>query len=1222
MFRAGPPTLLAIPLLLATLAAQHDPWQALARGDAAAARDRFLAAAGAGDEVGAALAVELTRRLGDWDQVERALRDAATAAADPRVRDRLQAWRFEAARAAGRTSVLRELTPELGLLTGWWIVGPFDNERGAGFKRALPPEQGIDPDAVYDGKKRPVRWRRQPTDALADGRIDLDAVVRPNDQVLCYAATVVHAEREQDALLWLGSDEAVVFWLNGESLLSRDVRRPLHADQDAVPVRLAAGPNLLLLKVCDQEGPFGFTARLTKPEGGPLQGVVERCSAEDLRQASATKPPAAKPTSPSLGARTQLAQAAAGGDLDAAFRLAHYLLLLAPDDPNERRDHELARQLVAARPQDPAAHDLLARTRVRPAQHEAEKDDNPRRHDYGRALTADPDYVPALLGLAQIELDGTNNGRAAEQLLRRALAIAPQNATARRLLAEALRHQDLTPLDDREILAAAQQHAGDPRLQDEAGNVQARQERIADSLRHRQLALQAEWRRPRVDGLLQLLLRTGRTDEARVLFTRAVELDPFDRQPRQRMADWQRAQGDYAGALQTWRDWLVICPEDDEALVEVAVVQGLAGDRDGEIESLRRALDLNPNRKEQRRLLEFLEADLKPFYTDYQLDGDAVIAADGGPPADAKTANDPLHDLLRQEVVVAYRGGTTSSYEHVIRRVLTEQGARELDRWFVPHAFGEQRARILLARVRKPDGSILRPKLQGFWVDLPPLQPGDIVELQSRVDDLAPTFFGDIFGLQHSFASRDGNPVARSELVTILEPGRDYHLQSVHGAPQPETSTDAAGRTVHVWRMRDVARSAVEERSPSWRETVPLARVTTYRDWNHFSQWWWNLIRRQIEVSPEMQAKVRELTAGLTDEMAKIAAIYRFVTTDVRYTAWEFGVHGYKPYSTPVIFERRHGDCKDKALLLTAMLGEIDVEAWPVLIWADPLRSADDLALPLVHHFNHCISYLPASGERAAMFLDGTAIYHPLDTVPEMDQGARVLVVKEGDGELLDLPWTDAERNDDRRTIELAVRPDGGGRGRVALTPTGNEAVALREELGNEPQKQREKIERMLTQEFGKSQVQALQTSDLLDLHAPVRVEIEFDVEQALERQQGALMLKSRFLRDTLPTLARAESRTLPLLLGVPGSASSTLRYKLPAGWNVDALPPPVEIERPFASYSLQWRQDGNDVVVERRLLRRSPRIEPAEYAEFREFVQAVDVADERVVALRRGGER
>ena len=73
--------------------------------------------------------------------------------------------------------------------------------------------------------------------------------------------------------------------------------------------------------------------------------------------------------------------------------------------------------------------------------------------------------------------------------------------------------------------------------------------------------------------------------------------------------------------------------------------------------------------------------------------------------------------------------------------------------------------------------------------------------------------------------------------------------------------------------------------------------------------------------APEVTPANRPSAAPGTPDEQRIAAIYRFVTTDVRYEAWEFGVHGYKPYSTSVIYERRHGDCKDKATLLASLFG-------------------------------------------------------------------------------------------------------------------------------------------------------------------------------------------------------------------------------------------------------------------------------------------------------------
>ena len=81
----------------------------------------------------------------------------------------------------------------LGYLDAWWVIGPFDNERGAGERRAFPPERGFDPTATCDGKKRPVQWRPLPVPAPPAGRIDLGAMVQPRQQVLCYVATALIA---------------------------------------------------------------------------------------------------------------------------------------------------------------------------------------------------------------------------------------------------------------------------------------------------------------------------------------------------------------------------------------------------------------------------------------------------------------------------------------------------------------------------------------------------------------------------------------------------------------------------------------------------------------------------------------------------------------------------------------------------------------------------------------------------------------------------------------------------------------------------------------------------------------------------------------------------------------------------------------------------------------------------------------------------------------------
>jgi hypothetical protein len=570
--------------------------------------------------------------------------------------------------------------------------------------------------------------------------------------------------------------------------------------------------------------------------------------------------------------------------------------------------------------------------------------------------------------------------------------------------------------------------------------------------------------------------------------------------------------------------------------------------------------------------------------------------------------------------VRANGNGTTNAYQHDVVRILTEDGAGMLQRFGLSYYRGEQRGRLLSCTLFRKDGSVERPALRGAFVSLPDLRPGDVLAVEGRVDDLHPSFFGDYFGYVHRFAANDGSPVQRSELVVLAEPGREYRWQSSNGAPEPERCTLPDGTLQFRWSMADLPRDVPEMRRPDRKELDPIVRLTTYRDWDQFAAWWWNLIKNQLEVTPSMRATVERLCAGLSDTEQKIAAIYHFVTTDVRYEAWEFGVHGYKPYSTAIIHERRHGDCKDKALLLCALLGEIGVACRPVLIFADPMRSRDDLTLAMVEQFNHCIAWLPPQDGRPGRFLDGTATWHRPDTLPEMDQGADVLIVDEGKADLRTVPWTTPEQNRARTLFAIELLPDGGARLRFEDRPTGNQAVELRSMLATEPARRREVVEQALVRRFGKLSVTSLDASDAADSAAAVHLVAEAALPEIGARGGGRWQLPSTWEVDELQSLAGEAERKAPVLLGVPRGNEVELRYRLAPGWGAASLPQPVRLEAPFARFSMDWRRDGDDVVVDRRLEFTAPRVAAADHAALREFVAAVKAADAQLVLLQQEG--
>lgn len=153
-------------------------------------------------------------------------------------------------RQAGQTV---DLARHFGFIVRWKLIGPFDNTDRRGLDTAYPPEEEIDFAATYDGKHGPVRWIDYQT-SHAYGKVDLNAALVEEKEVVGYAAAEFCSDRRREVQLRLATPNAAKVWLNGQLL----ARYPIyHAgfqmDQYSVSGTLRAGRNVILVKICQNE---------------------------------------------------------------------------------------------------------------------------------------------------------------------------------------------------------------------------------------------------------------------------------------------------------------------------------------------------------------------------------------------------------------------------------------------------------------------------------------------------------------------------------------------------------------------------------------------------------------------------------------------------------------------------------------------------------------------------------------------------------------------------------------------------------------------------------------------------------------------------------------------------------------------------------------------------------------------------------------------------------
>jgi hypothetical protein len=142
----------------------------------------------------------------------------------------------------------------LGLVSDWWVVGPFDAPGFSGFGREYPPESNIDLQAEYvDPRGESIAWHRHQTDDPL-GLVNLVQALAPAAEAVGYAYAELDAPSERDAQLRVGADDNVTVWLNGQKVFGREQwLNGSRIDRFVTSVKLARGTNRLLVKIC--QGP-------------------------------------------------------------------------------------------------------------------------------------------------------------------------------------------------------------------------------------------------------------------------------------------------------------------------------------------------------------------------------------------------------------------------------------------------------------------------------------------------------------------------------------------------------------------------------------------------------------------------------------------------------------------------------------------------------------------------------------------------------------------------------------------------------------------------------------------------------------------------------------------------------------------------------------------------------------------------------------------------------
>jgi hypothetical protein len=492
----------------------------------------------------------------------------------------------------------------------------------------------------------------------------------------------------------------------------------------------------------------------------------------------------------------------------------------------------------------------------------------------------------------------------------------------------------------------------------------------------------------------------------------------------------------------------------------------------------------------------------------------------------------------------------------------------------------------------------LMSDLKSKILTIPAADPGNVVGYEIE-QELRPYVMQDIWEFQRAEV-----PVREAHYSLQLPAGWEYKAVWLN---HPEVQPTGGGGQWQ-WVVSDVKAIKPEGGMPPWEGVAGFmvvslfgnasGRTNGFQDWQAMGKWESGLANGRREASPEIKKKTAEITADAPSTLAKMRALAQFMQKDVRYVAIQLGIGGWQPHPAPEIFLHKYGDCKDKATLLSTMLSEIGVQSYYVVINTE--RGAITPATPATRWFDHVILaiYLPDDLNDPSLHmiishpkLGRLLIFDPTDEFTpfghlrgELQENYALLVTPDG-GELIRLPQLPGAMNGVVRTAKLTLASSGVLSGDFTEQRNGDYGTQQRASLKSVT-KDADRVkflETLISHSLSTFQLTKASFSNLNQVDQPFGYQYSLVAQNYAKTAGNLLLVRPRVLGTNVSDfLEKKEPRMYPVEFEGPAKNTDTIEIALPAGYEVDDLPPAVNADYSFASYHSKTEVNGNTLKYTR----------------------------------------
>ncbi len=423
------------------------------------------------------------------------------------------------------------------------------------------------------------------------------------------------------------------------------------------------------------------------------------------------------------------------------------------------------------------------------------------------------------------------------------------------------------------------------------------------------------------------------------------------------------------------------------------------------------------------------------------------------------------------------------------------------------------------------------------------------------------------------------------------------------------------GSVEYVAEITDLPAYKYEKGAPSASVSAPQLIVKgMFKNVNELYHHFCKFTEGTDATGPEIELLASEIASKASTPQAIADSTASWVRRNIRYLAIEHGEYAFRPDLATDVLKNRAGDCKGSANLIKALLRSNGLDGR--LVWTGtngdiPFEWED---VPGLCSGNHVIAacVLPDT----TLFLDGTTTWAAPGYIPPSIRGRQVIIENGDDCILTRVP--DPGISEDGESITADFDIEGNDLvGSLCIEMLGTKKSSFLYASANTEPRHRELLAKKILNYPRKSG----EASDLTincnpaDKKASICGKV---VEKNAAKKIGEkIYLDLQPLRDELIEQVDTTGRIRPYALHSGYTNSYTYTIKLPAGYKVDSLPAPLQIEDDWYDATIAYEEKDGVLECIAKIRTKSLEAAPQEISKRNAGVKALRRASDTQIILK-----